>query len=94
MIKLGLCSVSFRKHTPTQIMSECLENDIRYIEWGSDIHAPIGDASSLKKLASEQEKYNISCQSYGTYFRVGANRPDEILSYIEAAKILGANTRA
>jgi len=92
MINLGLCSISFREHSPSEIIKACSENDVRYIEWGSDVHAPTDNIENLRTIASEQKKANISCKSYGTYFRVGANRPDEILSYIEAAKILGADT--
>ena len=45
--KCGLVSISFRGHTPEQILSAMKEAGLSYIEWGSDVHAPKDD---IKKL--------------------------------------------
>ncbi len=60
------------------------------IEWGSDVHAPCDDLEKLKKIVDLQDAYGIKCCSYGTYFRMGKNSPEEIIPYIKAAKSLGA----
>ena len=38
--KLGLVSVSFRGHTPREILEEMKKVGLSCIEWGSDVHAP------------------------------------------------------
>ena len=35
---LGLCSISFRKHTPEEILRAMKEVGLSVIEWGSDVH--------------------------------------------------------
>ncbi len=88
MYNLGLVSISFRKHTPVEILEAMKQVYLSFVEWGSDVHAPYNDLEKLKEIASLQKKYNIKCSSYGTYFRVGTNKAEEIISYIKAAKIL------
>lgn len=89
--KLGLVSVSFRKHTPERILSAMKEAGLSYIEWGSDIHAPKDDTQRLHEIAELQRKYDIACCSYGTYFRLGETPVDELYGYIKAAGILGTD---
>lgn len=91
MHKLGLVSISFRKHAPEEILAAMQGAGLSYIEWGSDVHAPCDDEEKLHKLVTLQAQYGVICSSYGTYFRVGQNRPDEIRPYIRAAKILGTH---
>lgn len=92
MMNIGLCSISFRKNSISEIISACYENGIGYIEWGSDVHAPKDDTEKLEQIANEQEKFNIKCESYGSYFRIGQNEASEFPDYVRAAKILGAKT--
>lgn len=89
--KLGLVSVSFRKETPEKILETMKKARLSYIEWGSDIHAPYNDIEKLNEIVSLQEKYEIKCSSYGTYFRLGITPIEELQGYINAAKTLGTN---
>ena len=88
---LGLVSVSFRKHTPEEIVKAVKSAGLTCIEWGSDIHAPCRDTDRLHELARLQEEYGITCSSYGTYFRLGQTPMEELTDYITAAKQLGTN---
>lgn len=88
---LGLVSVSFREKTPEEILKEMKICGLSFIEWGSDIHAPCNDTKNIENIAILQEKYGITCSSYGTYFRLGATPLEELVTYINAAKILGTN---
>jgi 3-dehydroshikimate dehydratase len=47
-IKLGLCRVTFRKSDPLSILKICKKSGIEGIEWGGDIHSPIGDITQAK----------------------------------------------
>ena len=81
MFQTGLVSVSFRPLTVDQIMDLCVENDLRYVEWGSDIHAPCDDGERLAYLAAEQKRKGLICSSYGTYYhgqRIAPNTPTPV----------------
>lgn len=89
--KCGLCSVSFRENTPEEIARATCSAGLKYIEWGSDVHAPCTDTERLKTIAELQREHGIVCSSYGTYFRIGHTDIAELYEYISAAKILGTD---
>ena len=90
--RLGLVSVSFRGHSPKEILQKMNEAGLDFIEWGSDVHAPCNDIQGLHALAALQKEHGVTCSSYGTYFRLGQTPLDELESYINAAGILGTRT--
>ena len=89
--KLGLVSISFRSLAPKEILEAVKAAGLSCVEWGSDVHAPCTDPERIRQIAAMQNEYGISCSSYGTYFRLGVNPPEEIRDYIRAAKLLGTN---
>lgn len=89
--RLGLVSISFRQHTPQEILEAVRQAGLTCIEWGSDVHAPCRDLERLQQIASLQKEYGITCSSYGTYFRLGETPLEELPAYISAAKILGTH---
>ena len=88
---MGLVSVSFRQHTPKEIVKAAKTEGLSCIEWGSDVHAPCNDYERLQEIVALQQEYGIECSSYGTYFRFGVNKPQELADYIKAAKVLGTD---
>ena len=88
---LGLVSVSFRQHSPKEILEAVKAAGLCCIEWGSDVHAPCRDIERLSEIVALQKEYGIFCSSYGTYFRLGETPIEELEAYIQAAKILGTN---
>ena len=86
--RLGLVSVSFRGHSPEEILSKMKECGLLYIEWGSDVHVPPEKAEEIAALQSE---YGIICSSYGTYFRLGVTPIGELERYVHGAKTLGTD---
>ena len=89
--KLGLVSISFRGHSPEEIIKAVKAAGLSCIEWGSDIHAPCKDIQRLHEIAALQKEHGIECSSYGTYFRLGHTPMEELSDYIAAAKLLGTN---
>lgn len=89
--RAGLVSVSFRAHTPREILRAMQAAGLGYIEWGSDVHAPCHDVQRLDELACLQREFGVSCCSYGTYFRLGQTPLSELPAYILAAKRLGTD---
>ena len=92
MFNTGLVSVSFRQLSPAKIIDLTKAAGLSAIEWGSDVHAPPQDTENLQNIARLGEKAGLFCSSYGTYFRLGVNRPEELISYVCAANILGTKT--
>ena len=88
---LGLVSVSFRHHSPKEILEAARAAGLSCIEWGSDVHAPYCDIERLREIAVLQREYGIFCSSYGTYFRFGETSVEELEAYIQAANILDTN---
>lgn len=91
MFYSGLVSISFREHSPEKILWAASRFQLKYVEWGSDIHAPCQDLTKLRSIVALQNRYGISCSSYGTYFRLGHSDISELSQYIQAAKILGTH---
>ena len=89
--KQGLVSISFRQHTPREILEAVKRAGLSCIEWGSDVHAPCNDRQRLHEIADLQKAYGIECSSYGTYFRLGETPVSELACYIQAAKMLETN---
>ena len=82
---LGLVSISFRNHSPEEILDAMKNAGLTHIEWGSDVHCV---PEKAQEIASLTKKYGIVCSSYGTYFRIGTTPTEEISRYIAAAKTL------
>ncbi len=87
----GLVSISFRAHTPEEIVKAAKKANLQYIEWGSDVHAPYDNAEKLDEIVRLQKAYGIRCSSYGTYFTLGTTAIAELKGYIAAAKRLGTD---
>lgn len=89
MYQIGLVSISFRKLSPEEVVQAMVNAGLKYVEWGSDVHAPCTDTERLEQIVALQEKYGVTCCSYGTYFRLGVTPIEELPDYIRAAKRLG-----
>lgn len=88
---LGLASVSFRRHSPKEILNAARSASLECIEWGSDVHAPYCDTERLCEISELQKQYGIFCSSYGTYFRLGETPIGELEHYIKGAQLLGTD---
>lgn len=92
MHNTGVVSVSFRPLSPEEILQGMVKAGLKCIEWGSDVHAPCTDEARLNELVELMKKYDITCPSYGSYFRLGITPIEELPAYLKAAKKLGTNT--
>lgn len=87
-LKLGLCSVTFRKKSAAQIVLIAKRADIRYIEWGGDIHITNTDEARIIRSLCENEGIKIS--SYGSYFKASEYDENEWKKICTIAKTMGA----
>lgn len=90
MYTSGIVSISFRSHSPGEILCAAASG-LSQIEWGSDVHAPKDDPFRLEQLSAAHAGTPLRCCSYGTYFRLGITPLEELPDYIRAAKKLGTN---
>ena len=65
----GICSVTFRKKTPEEIIDLCVKNNLSAIEWGGDIHVPHGNTEEAKRVGELTRSAGLKTPSYGSYYR-------------------------
>ncbi len=65
-LKIGLCSVTFRKKTIEEVVEIAKTAGVKYIEWGGDVHVRTTD--DAKKVKNLCDKAGIKISSYGSYF--------------------------
>jgi len=82
-IRPGLCSVTFRDLAPADIITLAAEAGIAGIEWGADVHLPVGDLERAGDVAARSADAGVACASYGTY--LGARGPIDDRSAVAAA---------
>lgn len=85
----GLVSISFRQHSVEEIIKAAKNAGLSYIEWGSDVHVPQGDAEKAIAVKEMMEQAGLKTSSYGSYYKLGQNQ--DILPFLETAKLLGTD---
>ena len=90
----GLCSVTFRDLAPESVVELCCSNGISGIEWGGDVHVPVGDEALAVEVRSMCDDAGIAIPSYGSYVGYG---PTDAEGYadllgrsLEVTALLGA----
>ena len=59
MIQIGRASVSFRELSPEEIAQEKVECGLKYVEWGSNSHAPCADSARLEQIVAPMSWKNF-----------------------------------
>ena len=86
--RLGFTTVTFRQKSIPEIIETARKNEIRYIEWGADVHAKSeGDAQLIRALC---DKNGITSISLGSYCRIGDGDLDAFRRDCVIADIIGA----
>lgn len=95
-MKSGLVSISFRKKSPKELIEACSNAGLEYIEWGGDVHVPMGKVKAAYALRSKMHARGIKCASYGSYFGLvyhcDEHFPLPFKKVLKTAKALGAKT--
>ena len=89
-MKSGLVSVTFRKLTPEEIVPLCVKCGLETIEWGGDIHVPLGDLAAAKKAARLTEDAGMKVACYGSYVRMRREERSQFNALLDTARTLGA----
>ena len=59
----GLCSVTFRQLRVDQIIDLAAESGIAGIEWGADVHVPVGELDTAGDVARRCTVVDVACAS-------------------------------
>lgn len=87
----GMCSVSFRGLPAERVIELAVQNGLIGIEWGSDVHLPIGDIARAEYLNRASREAGLDPASYGTYLRAGdGNSHEHLVAIADTAAALGA----
>ncbi len=86
----GLCSVSFRKLKHKELIRMVAESGLNAIEWGSDIHVPVGNTKLARQVGNYASSLGIESPSYGSYYKLVEDF-EAFKPYVDAATHLGAN---
>ena len=72
----GLVSVTFRQLTPAEIVSLAVDAGLAAVEWGGDVHVPVGDLRTARDVAARSADSGLAVEAYGSYYRAdGDFRP-------------------
>ena len=89
-MKTGLVSVSFRKLTIEEIVPLCVKCGLSEIEWGGDIHVPLGDLAAAEKAAKLTKEAGLKVSCYGSYVRMTKEERACFPDLVATARALGA----
>jgi len=70
MIRAGLVSITFRQHSPAEVVDLARKAGLASIEWGGDVHAPHGDLMRAREVRHLTGNAGLRVSSYGSYYRV------------------------
>ncbi len=84
----GLVSVTFRDLSVDEIIDLCVKTGLDGVEWGSDVHVPVGDLELAREVGKKCSDHGLRVLSYGSYYRGGDIC--EFHDVLATAKALGA----
>ncbi len=86
----GLCSVTFRDRSPSEIVKIVSDAGLAAIEWGADVHVPPGRLGAARDVGRWTREAGLTVSSYGSYLRAPADGVDAFHRVLETAQELGA----
>ena len=86
----GLVSVSFRTLSPDAVIELVARGGLSGIEWGGDIHVPHGNSDVAGRVGRATRSAGLEVLAYGSYYRVGADDPDEFRGVLDSALAIEA----
>lgn len=79
MLLPGVASVTFRDRTPQEVVKLAVQAGLAGIEWGGDIHVPVGHFEQAATISRLTEDAGLIVSGYGSYYTVGKSSDEGIL---------------
>lgn len=89
-VRTGLVSVTFRQLAVEEVVQVAADASLAAIEWGGDVHVPLGDLPAARKARALCEDHGLAIAAYGSYLRAGSVDREEIRTAVSTAVELGA----
>lgn len=89
-IDAGLCSVTFRGLETAAVAAAAGQAGIDAIEWGGDVHVPLGDLDAAEHAARATAAAGLVTASYGSYVFASQMADDTPERLVDTAVALGA----
>ncbi len=91
-VRAGLCSITFRSLDVATIIDLAVSAGLDGIEWGADVHVPVGDGRHAADVARRSADAGLSCPSYGSYVMAGQTPNADVVEVLETAMELGTTS--
>ena len=89
-MKPGLVSVTFRRLSPDEIVALCRGSGIEWIEWGGDVHVPLGEIETARRVGALTRENGLHVACYGSYVRMTSAERALFPDLVATARALGA----
>ncbi|TDC48934.1 hypothetical protein E1212_19595 [Jiangella ureilytica] len=86
----GLVSITFRQLGVGEILALLRRTGLEAVEWGGDVHVPVGDVAAAKRTAAATADHGVRVAAYGSYYRAGDHAPADFDAVLRTAVALGA----
>lgn len=86
----GLCSVTFRALSATEVVDAAQSAGLGCLEWGADVHVPVDALANATRVGELTRNAGLRVSSLGSYVRAGAGTVEEWRAVVATAQALGA----
>lgn len=88
----GLVSVTFRSLSPEEVLRLMPAAGLECIEWGGDVHVPVGRLAVAGAVGRRTREAGISINAFGSYYRLDESeeKGESFAAVLETAVKLGA----
>lgn len=87
----GMTSVTFRKKGIEEVIKIATEAGLDGIEWGGDVHVPVGELIKAKEIAKRTRDSGLKVLSYGSYHTLLENDVNDFKKVLETANMMGTD---
>jgi len=91
-VRAGLCSVTLRAFSASDVLRVTTAARLRCVEWGGDVHVPAGDVAAARRVGRDCAAAGVAVCSYGSYYRAapGSRSRGDGQAVLDTAAELGA----
>ena len=89
-MRAGICSVTLRALSATDVLRVVTAARLQCVEWGGDVHVPAGDLATARRIRRDCANAGVAVCSYGSYYRPASSPEADGQAVLDTAAELGA----